>query len=97
MPDMIDGRSLWEVVVRMETKLDLALTKLDDHEDRLRNAAPQVDVDSLRSEVRALSIEQTRLANQPFVTPKGLAGALAMTITILLGILGLLDKFVTTL
>lgn len=90
----IDGRSPWEVLVRMDAKLDVALHRIEDHEDRLRDAATQASVDALRAQVEFLALEHANLKAQPTVTPKGLLMASGSTVTLILGLLALLDKLV---
>lgn len=89
----VDGRSLWEVVVRMDTKLDVALNKIDDHEQRLRNTASVDELKAVTAKVATIDTKVTDLASNA-VTTKGLMTSLAGTVTLILGLTALIEKLI---
>lgn len=97
----VNGLSLWEVVVRMDTKLDVALSSIADHETRLRNTpsngdleAVKATVNTLNGKVDLLTIAQTEIANRPYVTPKGLLAAVSASAASMVAVLTIIEKFI---
>lgn len=88
---LIDGKPLLEAVIRMETKLDNALEKLEDHEDRLRQAAPKADIDRLDARYDLIAKDVADLKARPVVTPKGLLTTTAASVSVMIGIVALLN------
>lgn len=88
----VDGRSIWEVVIRMDQKLDTALSRIEDHENRIRETASQSHVDALTVQIQALALSQANLEARPVVTPKTLLAASGSTVALILGLITLLDR-----